>query len=210
MKIKKSTILKTVIFLEIIIIISMFFMSDAQKNPAVLVIDVHGEIVQEIQKIKKPIISVVRDQALSSGYYVAAGTDRIFANELSNIADIGVVQIIEYKPTPNGEYRKCYVSSSDFKRMYYDDCPGFENSQMYIQEKIRLINSAKKMAQEIATFRNLPEEHVLNLADGTVFSGIGALKLGLIDEIGGIHEAVDWLEDELGMELEIVYNREIH
>ena len=169
MKIKKSTILKTVIFLEIIIIISMFFMSDAQKNPAVLVIDVHGEIVgsenqfnsdywerdgtikvqadeiakilkkyknddnvksfvldidsnggdigkqselvQEIQKIKKPIISVVRDQALSSGYYVAAGTDRIFANELSNIADIGVVQIIEYKPTPNGEYRKCYVSS---------------------------------------------------------------------------------------------------
>ncbi|MDP3698092.1 MAG: S49 family peptidase [Nanoarchaeota archaeon] len=270
MKIKKIHILKSLIIIElIIIIVGSFYIFDGKKKPSVLIVDIHGEIVgttspeapnsdfwnretnkvsaeeitkilkkyenddnikafildidsnggdiksqsglvQEIQQMKKPVVAVVRDQALSSGYYLAAGTNRIFANELSNIADIGVTQIIEYDQNGNGQYRKCYISSSEFKRMYYDDCPRFDKSKLYIEEKIRLINSTKLMAQEIATFRNLPEEHVLNLADGTIFTGIGALKLGLIDEIGGLHNAVDWLKEELGMDLEILYYREIN
>lgn len=168
-----------------------------------------NELVKVMRHAKKPIVAVIRDQALSSGYYVAAGTSRIFANELSNIADIGVTSIIEYNPG-NSIYRKCYISSSEFKRIYYDDCPGFDKSKFYLDERIRLVEETKIVALEIAEFRNLSEEHVLNLADGTVFSGIGALKLGLIDEIGGLHDAVDWLEEELVMKLEIVYYREIN
>lgn len=136
-------------------------------------------------------------------------TDRIFANELSNIADIGYTQIMEYIPIGETEYVKCHIYSAEYKGMYYDDCPGFDRSRTYFEEKIRLINATKIMAREIAKFRNLPEKHVLALSDGTIFTGIGALKLGLIDEIGGIPEAADWLEKELGMKLNMIYLREL-
>ena len=265
MKINKNHLLVSIIIFEVIIVVSgMLYLSEKNKIPSVLVIDIHGEIVsaihpgginpdkdsikviaediikilrkyendntikafifdidsnggnfgdselvRELQQIKKPIVSVVRDQALSGGYYVASITDRIFANELSNIADIGYTQVIEYDPLGNGQYVKCHVASSEFKRMYYDDCPGFDSSRLYIEEIIRLRDATKFMALEIAKYRNLPENHVLTLSDGTIFSGIGALKLGLIDEIGGLHEAVDWLEKELGMELNIIYLKEL-
>ena len=197
------------------LILILFFLQDQALKAFILDIDSNGgnfgigdESIKELQKIKKPIVSVVRDQALSGGYYVASMTDRIFANELSNIADIGYTQIIEYIPIGESEYVKCNVYSAKFKGMYYDDCPGFDKSRTYFEEKMRLINATKVMAREIAKFRNLPEKHVLALSDGTIFTGIGALKLGLIDEIGGVHEAKDWLEKELDMKLEIVYYRE--
>jgi protease IV len=165
-------------------------------------------LVEQIRSMKKPVVSVVRDQALSSGYYVASATKWIFANELSNIADIGHVSIIEYSKD-NINFTKCHISSSKFKRMYYDDCSYFERTAAYVQDKERLIELTKVMARDIAAYRNLSEGHILNLADGTIFVGIGALKLGLIDQIGGLHDAVDWLEQELGMELKITYYREL-
>ena len=165
-------------------------------------------LIKQIRQMKKPVIAVVRDQALSAGYYIASATERIFANELSNIGDIGHTSIIGYTKD-DLNYKECYVSSSEFKRMYYDDCEGFERTQIYKEKKNHLIKATDIMAREIATFRNLPEDHVLKLADGTIFSGVGALRLGLIDEVGGLHEAVDWLEGELGMELDIVYYREM-
>src|SRR3989338_11286385 len=56
--------------------------------------------------------------------------------------------------------KECYVSSSEFKRMYYDDCEGFERTQIYKEKKNHLIKATDIMAREIATFRNLPEDHV--------------------------------------------------
>ena len=270
---KKSNILKAIIAIElIIIVVGLFILFENNKfkvnGPSVLVIDVHGEIVdsidpnspnsdfwerdstvkvstieiskiikkyekddnikafildidsnggggeplydliKQIRNMDKPVVSVIRDQALSGGYYIASATDRIFANELSNIADIGYITVIDYSKD-NVSYKKCFVSSSEYKAMYYDDCEGFERTEVYKTTKNGLIESTKIMAREIATFRNLPEAHVQKLADGTIFTGIGALKLGLIDEIGGVHDAVDWLEDDLGMGLDILYYREM-
>jgi len=165
------------------------------------------DLIKQIRNLDKPVVSVIRDQALSGGYYMASATDRIFANELSNIADIGYITVIDYSKD-NISYKKCFISSSEYKAMYYDDCEGFGRTDVYKTTKNRLIESTRIMAREIATFRNLPEPHVQKLADGTIFTGIGALKLGLIDEIGGVHEANDWLESELGSELEIIYYRE--
>lgn len=167
-----------------------------------------NDLIEHIRNMDKPVVSVVRDQALSGGYYIASATKRIFANELSNIADIGYITIIDYS-TDNVSYKKCFVSSSEYKAMYYDDCEGFERTEMYKSTKNRLIESTEVFAREVAAFRNLPESHVQQLADGTIFTGVGALRLGLIDEIGGLHDAVDWLEEQLGMELEILYYREM-
>ena len=269
---KKSNILKAIIAIELIIIVVGLFLISAnhkpkEAKPSVLVIDVHGvivdsidsdypyimwgnndsakvstididktirkyekddnikafildidsnggggeplnELIEHIHNMDKPVVSVVRDQALSGGYYIASATKRIFANELSNIADIGYITIIEYSKD-NVSYKKCFVSSSEYKAMYYDDCEGFERTEAYKTTKNRLIESTKVFAKEVATFRNLPESHVQKLSDGTIFTGVGAIRLGLIDEIGGLHDAVDWLEDDLGTELGILYYREM-
>ena len=166
------------------------------------------ELEKQFSLMKKPVVSVIRDKALSSGYYVASTTNRIFASELSNVADIGHTTIMEYSKDKIN-YKKCHISSSDFKRMYYDDCEGFENTQAYKEEKNNLIYLTEIMAIKIAHHRNLSVNHVMNLADGTIFTGIGALKLGLIDQIGDAYDAKNWLEKQLGMKLDLVYFREI-
>lgn len=165
------------------------------------------DFASQISTFKKPIVAVIRDQALSGGYYVAAASDRIFANEISNIGDIGVTTITEYR-RGNQSWKKCHISSSVYKIMYSNDCPGIDIIY-YENEKIRAKELNQEFAFDIAKFRNLSIPYILKLADGTIYKGNEAVELGLIDEIGGIHEARDWLEKELNMNLEIIYYREI-
>lgn len=165
------------------------------------------ELAKQIRKMKKPVVAVISNRALSSGYYVAAATDRIFASELSFVADIGSMVTALYIDE-NGLFQKCQISSSEFKRMWLNDYPGIDRIT-WEGGIIRADSGTRQVASDIAQFRNLSESHALKLADGGIFTGVGALKLGLIDEIGGIHEAVDWLETKLGAKLEIVYYSEL-
>jgi protease IV len=188
--------------------------NDADIKAVILHIDMNGgdqvaqaELVEQIRLSKKPVVAVISGSALSSGYYVAAATGRIFANELSNVADIGVMMLTDYTDK-NGHLRICQMSSSEYKKMYLDDCPGID-PRIYQQGTIDSYYKTRQMAMEIAAFRNLSEQHALNVADGLIFAGVGALKLGLIDEIGGIQEANEWLEKAVKTKLKIVYYGEL-
>jgi protease-4 len=165
------------------------------------------EIIEKIHHMKKPVVAVIRDSALSSGYYVATGTARIFAQKGSGVGDIGVVHV-EVNRSRNGTEQVCIIASTPFKESYYDDCPGFD------PEVVRLYRRSVQIGhyafvEDIAQARKLSQLYVDRLADGSIYYGIEAVDLGLIDEIGGISAAVIYLENITNTTLETIYLRDI-
>lgn len=168
------------------------------------------EIALQIWRMKKPVVAVVRDQALSAGYYVASSTERIYANELSNIGDIGILKVYDFIDKTTNEPNVCYVPSVKYKNIYSNDCSNFGMNLTEYKSIIRALKyNHDTMVYEIAHFRNLSYGYTSLLADGSIYRGREALNNGLIDEIGDTKNATEWLEKQLGTELEIVYLREI-
>ena len=187
---------------------------DNRYKAFILEIDSNGgnwdaglEVIQQIYRMKKPVIAVVKDQALSTGYYIAAGTKKIYANKLSHIADIGILRIEPYKDNL-GKWRVCKITSVPYKSIFYDDCPGLD-PRILMEDKIVLSSMHDKFVYELSVLRNKSWEEMDKYADGNLYRGTAALQYGLIDEIGDSQDAVKWLEKEFGMKLELVYLREI-
>ena len=50
---------------------------------------------------------------------------------------------------------------------------------------------------KVSEARNLPVEKVAEIAQGRVWSGVSAKELGLVDELGGLNRAIDYLDEQL-------------
>jgi protease IV len=197
-----------------IVKILQHYENDDSIKAFILEIDSNGggnsgadELRRQIYMMDKPVVSVIHDQALSAGYWVAVATKRIYANALSNIADLGIV-FLHYYEDKEGDLRLCEIPSAKYKNMYLDDCQGVDPKDEDMIRKYLAINHAS-MVEDIAYFRNLSVPFVKNVSDGTIFKGVEAVNNGLIDEIGDTEDAVKWLEKQLGMDLKIVYLKEI-
>lgn len=68
-----------------------------------------------------------------------------------------------------------------------------------------IIKLHEVFVEYVAKNRNLQIEKVRSLADGRTYVGDDALKLGLIDQIGGMPEATEWLENKVGEEASYCY-----
>ena len=152
------------------------------------------EIYQEILNLKNngiPIVASMADIAASGGYYVASATDVIYANPGSLTGSIGVIagsiNLVEL-------FRKAGISFNIFKTGSHKDMLApWRNLSKAEKDLIQsLINGMKnQFVEDVAKGRNMKKEKILKLADGRVFSGVQAKKLGLIDKIGGMNDALN-------------------
>ncbi len=147
------------------------------------------EIANAIKSTKKPTVAWITETGASGAYWVASAADKIVADETSVVGSIGVIGSylqfsrlfdkygITYERLVSGKYKD---AGSPYKNLTEDE-------QSYIQGKI---NSLKEMfVDAVATNRNLNRNYVDALATGEIFLGSEALKLKLIDELGGKEEA---------------------
>jgi protease-4 len=140
---------------------------------------------------KKPVVSDVRTLAASAGYMVATAGDMVIAGDSSITGSIGVIfQYPQVKPLLD----KLGVSmeeikSSPLKAEPSPFHPPSEEAKAMINGMI--VDSYGWFVDLVADRRKLPREEVLKLADGTIFTGRQALKVKLIDQIGGDDE-IDW------------------
>ena len=142
---------------------------------------------------KKPVVSDVRTLAASAGYMIATAGDTIVAGESSITGSIGVIfQYPQIQPLLD----KLGVSLQEIKSSPLKAEPSpFHNTS---EEAKAMINS---MVQDsyawfvdlVADRRKLPRDEVLKLADGTIYTGRQALKVKLIDQLGGDPEIRDYL-----------------
>tara|TARA_A100001011_G_C14321617_1_gene851029 strand:+ start:4551 stop:6317 length:1767 start_codon:yes stop_codon:yes gene_type:complete len=142
-------------------------------------------------KESKPVIVSMGNVAASGGYYIAAGANYIFADPLSITGSIGV-----FATLPNA---KSFLNDIGIQAQSVETHPnalGYSPyqalSKPYEKQIIRGIENIYDMFKErVAMGRNLSPKAVENLAQGRVWSGKQALELGLIDNLGGLQDAIN-------------------
>jgi protease-4 len=155
------------------------------------------EAVKRVRESDKPIVASMGSVAASGGYYVACGADTIMANPGTTTGSIGV--IAEF-PNIRELLGKIGVQYEVVKSGRYKDI-GSPFHDMTQEEKTRLQSWVDDAYDQFVTVvseeRGLSKKVVLQLADGRVFTGQQALKLGLVDLIGDYETAIS-LAAELG------------
>ena len=157
------------------------------------------EIAGIIDKFPKPIVVSMGDVAASGGYYIASQSDRIVAQPGTLTGSIGVIwNLVNF----DGLLEKVgvkieVVSSGKYKDMFV---PGRLTS-----EKRQIIQDITDEAyaqfvEAVAKGRDLPRAEVGELATGQVYTGAQALELGLVDDLGGLEEAIEAAEMLAGIE----------
>lgn len=144
-----------------------------------------------LKKAGKKVIVSMGNLAASGGYYISCAADRIFANNNTITGSIGVFGMI---PNVSGFYNdKLYLTMDSVKtgpnglgiNGYYDMTPA---EASLIQRSIESIY--KTFTKRVADGRKLSIETVDSLAQGRIYSGKDAVKIGLVDEIGGVEDAI--------------------
>ncbi len=153
--------------------------------------EIFNEVLR-LRKVKKKIIvSSIASVGASGAYYIACGTDKIIANPGTVTGSIGVIaEWINY-----GELMKwAKLKNIVFKSGELKDAPS-PIRELTVAEKKYLQNIIDDMYIQfltaVAEGRKLDVEKVRQLADGRVYTGKDAKDKGLIDELGGLQEAVE-------------------
>ncbi len=144
-----------------------------------------------LAKKNKPVIVSMGSIAASGGYYIACPANKIFAQPYTLTGSIGVFGVI-----PN--FKKFF---SDKLGITFDYVNTNKHSD-YISvvrgmdpyEKLVLQNSIERIYEtfinHVAESRNMTPTYVDSIGQGRIWNGIDAKKIGLIDEIGGIEDAI--------------------
>ncbi|HEY3498109.1 MAG TPA: S49 family peptidase, partial [Polyangiaceae bacterium] len=161
--------------------------------------------VMEIQK-KKPVVASVGGMAASGGYYIVAGAQRIFAEPTSIVGSIGVFGgKIVFGPA----LREVGVNSVTFPA---SSAPGSAERATYLspfepwdegsRERMRAVMQGiyDLFIARVAEGRKMAPEKVLASAEGRIWSATQGLERGLVDEIGGLSEAIAAARKLAGLE----------
>jgi protease-4 len=175
---------------------------DEQVKAIVLRIDSPGgevvatdEIHQRLMRLKAirkiPIVVSMGSTAASGGYYLATAGDVIFANPSTMTGSLGVIfTLINYGETASRFGLKQYViKSGRYKDIGSPVRPLTEAERNIFQTLVN--ESYQRFVDVIVQGRKLPRQRVLPIADGRIYSGSQAKKLGLIDQIGDLEQATN-------------------
>jgi protease-4 len=152
-------------------------------------------------KKKKPVIISMADVAASGGYYISSAADKIFADPATLTGSIGVIfSSLNYE----GLFKKYGLEGVTIKSVKYKDI-GSPYRKMLPEERAILQSSLNSVHQQfvrdVAKGRKMKVEDVAKIADGRVFTGEQAQKLNLVDNLGGMHEAVEYAAKKVGLKL---------
>src|SRR5262245_17486745 len=147
--------------------------------------------VQRLKReTKKPLIVSMGSVAGSGGYYIAAHADRIFADRYTRTGSIGVLTI---KPSFEGWYAKHGVREDDFERGRY--MRGVSTARDWDRATQAAADSSimdyyRAFVSKVAEGRRMEWSTVDAVAQGRVWMGEDALQHKLVDEIGGLEQAI--------------------
>jgi protease-4 len=164
--------------------------------------DTMYELVREFRaKTKKPVISSTQEVCASGAYYVACGTDAIVANPTSVVGSIGVIFStfdLSMAMSKLG-IRSESITSGALKDMGSPFKPLDPEARAVMKGMID--DYYHRFVSVVTTNRpNLTgAANVATATDGRVFSGEQAMKLGLVDQLGRLEDAIVLAEQKSGM-----------
>ena len=151
------------------------------------------EIMREVQRTKKEkkVVASFGSMAASGGYYAACSADLIMANPGTATGSIGVILKLANLEQLS---KKLGVDVYSLKAGALKDLGSpFRPLTPKGREVLQglLDNIHQQFIRDVAKNRKLPLDKVRSLADGRVFTGEEAKKLGLVDALGNFNDAVE-------------------
>jgi protease-4 len=139
---------------------------------------------------KKPVIVSMGNLAASGGYWISMGSNRIFAEPNTITGSIGVFGMLfnAEKLAANNGVTWDVVKTARFADTNTVSRPKNPQELANIQRIVDRIYD--RFITKVADSRKLPKNKVQEIAQGRVWSGTAAKQLGLVDEIGGLEDAV--------------------
>jgi protease IV len=162
------------------------------------------EIFNELARTnkEKPVVASMGSVAASGGYYAAIGAGHIVASPGTLTGSMGVI----FK-FPNLEeifqkigYKDEVIKSGKLKDIGSPSRPLTDEERALLQSLLDEVHD--QFIRDIAHSRNLPDEDVRKIADGRIFAGETAKKLGLIDQLGNFNDAVALAAKLAGLDTE--------
>lgn len=165
------------------------------------------EILSEIKEAardgKKVVVSMA-DMAASGGYYVSCGADRIFADQGTITGSIGV---FVGNLNITGLAEKIGVDMNIIKSGKHKDILS-PWREMTGEERELLRETVSEVYEqfldEVSEGRGIPKKELRPIADGRIFTGERAKELGLVDELGGLQDAIEEAQKLAGLKGEPV------
>ena len=139
----------------------------------------------------KPVIASYGNYAASGGYWISNSCDKIFSDKSTLTGSIGVFSMI---PDFSGTAEKVFhvgvtnVGSSRHSDMYSLTRPLDAEETAYMQRSVDDIYEA--FLENVSAGRGMDKAKIDEIAQGRVWTGSDALKIGLVDEIGTLADAV--------------------
>jgi len=139
----------------------------------------------------KPVVISMGNYAASGGYLISAPATKIYADPTTISGSIGV-----FGQIPNVEKlmeQKLGITTETVKTNNYSDFPSvFRPLSVYEKEVLQMSveKTYSDFVGKVSSGRKMNYESVDSIAEGRVWSGISAHKLGLVDEIGGLKDAI--------------------
>ncbi|MFD2370434.1 signal peptide peptidase SppA [Brevibacillus sp. GCM10020057] len=151
--------------------------------------ELHSRLLRLKQVRHIPIVVSMGSTAASGGYYLATAGDVIFANPNTLTGSLGVIfNLVNYSDAANKlGVHQFSIKSGRFKDIGSPARPLTEPERQIFQTLVN--ESYNKFVDVIVDGRNLSRQRVLEIADGRVYSGEQAKRLGLIDQFGDLEEA---------------------
>jgi len=175
------------------------YTKDSSVKAIVLRVDSPGgavapsqEIYEEVRKAagKKTVVVSMGSVAASGGYYISSAATRIIANPGTLTGSIGVIMEI---PNIEGLMNKVGIKTEVIKSGRHKDIASVFRGRSKEEREILqavLDDVHEQFIKAVAEGRKMLPDDVRKIADGRVFTGRQAQKLGLVDEIGNLEDAI--------------------
>jgi protease-4 len=154
---------------------------------------------------KKPIVVSMGDVAASGGYYLSVAAKQIFANPSTITGSIGVISMVPNFEPIKDKYGVSFYTVTQSDRQALLD-PGSKSTSFDKQLLESMTDEVYTLfKQRVSTGRTMEMATVEELAQGRVYTGIEALKLGLVDQLGGLNDAFRHAKELAGFDPEKLY-----
>ena len=159
-----------------------------------------GDALDYFQSKGKPLAVSMGDYAASGGYWISCCANRIFADPLTITGSIGIFGLI---PNIEGLAHKLGVN---FEMVSTNPEASFPTPFKVMNP--RQLAGMQRMVDEgydqfvgrVSKGRKLSEAKVRRIGEGRVWDAVTAMKIGLVDELGGVQDAINWVAQNLEIE----------
>jgi protease-4 len=147
--------------------------------------------VQALRKAGKPVVVSMSTYAASGGYYIAAAANQIFASPTTITGSIGV---FSYLPTFQRTLEKLGIKVDGLGTTPLAGDMRIDRALSPVAKQVlqaSVDHAYQQFLRRVADGRKKSVEDVDKIAQGRVWAGVDAQRIGLVDHLGGLKDATD-------------------